>query len=386
LKSRSFRRGWNQIAATPWDLALYFSPRKASELAELYLDARPENRRSKTRTVNLPEGYHEIVSFCSSVELSTRRDGSHALIRNFLCFTVPRTGVTKTWEAYKSIDHFPVVPLSVYELKAKNDTQNEKDGFGANYGFRVLVNTSDKTAPYPRAVYFNQVLNHDAALKYVEKLQQNAKGLPKEMGMHPVEAADGAWLVQETDEYARREVTERIVSKDLYQALTSDQVDRLMEYVRQTRYLNSQWDIHGYAGSITDLLENRESDCADYGEFIQQKLRELAVRTRPLSKPFSVEAYSPLSYTFLWMVHSYIWPSKFSQVDDEPTPSNEVLGTFSQRFGAFFAYRYGTQLWAYSQSDSVMQIDIQVFQAPAFLFPDAVRKYGDEIFRRGYGQ
>lgn len=389
IDSRSFRRGWNQVIATPWDIAIYFSPRHAAELAENYLDLHADSRYAEKQRATLPEGFNDIVCICTSINLSDSHPDSLALVRNFLCFTVPRSGLAKEWESYKPITEYPHLPLPVFELKARGDAGKDKNGFGENFAVRLLVETSETTPPWRSAVYLDEVKDRDLAKQYVDELQDLGKAGPVNMRMHEVKSAPESWMAKETDEYARRQVVEYISADIRFQSLTEEQVVRLMEHKKQTRFLDSNWHILGYAGTISNLIEHRE-DYEDYGVFIQRKLDMLTLRTRPLSRPFCVEANSPLTYSFMWRVYEYYWPTRRANNEqapsDVPLTDREVLSVCTRRLIESIANQYGTQLWVYSQSAPIMQIDVQVFPSPDLLFPSVIEKFGDELFRNGYQQ
>lgn len=381
---RSFRRGWNQIAKTPWDIAIYFSPRQATELAELYLNVRPENSFPGNRRVALPKGFDDIVCLCTSIDLKSDSKNTRALIRSFLCFTVPRSGIAQVWQSYPAITEYPYLPFSVFEFKAQGNPYNEDTGLGANFSARLLIETSKTTPPEQSALYFDEVISQEVAKRHIERLQQNAKGLISgDMGMREVQTDGSFWMAKETDEYARRQIKGRVEHREHLRTLNEEQVTRLMEHVRQTRVLDARWHILGYSGSIMDLLEPGKVDREDYGSVIKERVASLASRTQALSEPFAIEAYSPLSYNVLWMVHGHFWPNRPSHKagsdDAGPLPKMAKLGINA------IAQRHGTQLWIYSQNASMMQVDVDVFTTPEWLFPDATEKFGETWFGKGYG-
>jgi hypothetical protein len=288
------------------------------------------------------------------------------------------------WQSYPAIREYPYLPYSVFDFKAQGNPYNQDTGFGANFSTRMLIETSKTTPPEQSALYFDEVISQDVAKRHIERLQQNAKGLAGDLGMREVQTDGSYWMAKETDEYARRQIRGIVEHKEQLRTLNEEQITRLMEHVRQTRVLDAKWHILGYSGSISKLVEPGEMESEDYGSVIKKRVASLASRTQSLSEPFAVEAYSPLSYNALWMVHGHIWPNRPSSKregsdDNSPLPRMAKLGINA------IAQRHGSQLWIYSQNASMMQVDVEVFTTPEWLFPDAMDKFGETWFGKGFG-
>jgi hypothetical protein len=386
VQSRSFRRAWNQVRETPSDAFVYFAPRQASELVELYLNWKPKKTFEDTQPIEPPDGLREIVGFCASIDFSPHRDESFGLMRGFLCFTVPRSGIALQWEALAPIDFFPSLRIPVYEFKGRNGDQNaSKNGFAEEFEARTMVETSPKTEPLFLAIYGHRVANLDLASGYIERLLAlQAEMLQPYQKMQKVESSDRSLQFKESVDWTRQKVKGRFLTEDHYRNLSQTELDRIIEYLVEARSLDSDWHLLGRWGDIAGILMQPDTDAefSDYGAFIEEKSRDFAVRTKPVSKFFAIEAYSPLSWGYLiGEVYRDLGVDLSSR--SHPKTPYETAALCGATCFSSLVNRYGTQLWGYSQNKSIMQIDVQVFQNPKQLFPDTVEKFGEKRLRLG---